>query len=474
VETDPSLHTTTGILDLLGTLISSSTRRVRQVKFQVNLTPTGSNPCSCDTASRKQIQDSVHAFLFGGTGLPPKKSVAAVANAVHKRRGTAHLPLVATTSGELADAAASASKLPFPLEVPRVQDRGGSVTPAAFRVYNLHAPGGTPYPAYVAVFQAGGLGQFYDVQGTTWTTPPLLDNPEQTVQVGPRTYYLYYEGQHLETVAWYEHGAAYWVRNSLTQALGNGELLAIAEQTQPATTRVGHPVKLRAAAVPQRTITQPQNALKDTLGWLGGLIALLALPLLAVPLVRRRREIAKLRAQLAATIHFESQLSAAVPLPAVPAASAGSSTGEWTVPVYIRRSPVRNRILVGAVVLVLVAVGAVGIYLNVSGGHAVRHLRRPVVAAPTVPVAVLNATSTQGAAAKLARQLRGHHVKVGRVGNLSEALPHGLLILYSPGNAAQAGVLARTLSSQHPKVEPINPVAQAAAGHSAGLVVVVA
>jgi LCP family protein required for cell wall assembly len=474
VETDPTLHTTTGILDLLGTLISSSTRRVRQVKFQVNLTPTGSNPCSCDTASRKQIQDSVHAFLFGGTGLPPKKSVAAVANAVHKRRGTAHLPLVATTSGELADAAASASKLPFPLEVPRVQDRGGSVTPAAFRVYNLHAPGGTPYPAYVAVFQAGGLGQFYDVQGTTWTTPPLLDNPEQTVQVGPRTYYLYYEGQHLETVAWYEHGAAYWVRNSLTQALGNGELLAIAEQTQPATTRVGHPVKLRAAAVPQRTITQPQNALKDTLGWLGGLIALLALPLLAVPLVRRRREIAKLRAQLAATIHFESQLSAAVPLPAVPAASAGSSTGEWTVPVYIRRSPVRNRILVGAVVLVLVAVGAVGIYLNVSGGHAVRHLRRPVVAAPTVPVAVLNATSTQGAAAKLARQLRGHHVKVGRVGNLSEALPHGLLILYSPGNAAQAGVLARTLSSQHPKVEPINPVAQAAAGHSAGLVVVVA
>jgi hypothetical protein len=90
-----------------------------------------------------------------------------------------------------------------------------------------------------------------------------------------------------------------------------------------------------------------------------------------------------------------------------------------------------------------------------------------------VQVAVLNATSTRGAAAKLARQLRRRHVKIGRVGNLSESLPPGLQILYSPGNAAQAQVLARSLSSQHPKVEPINPVAQAAAGHNAPVAVVI-
>jgi hypothetical protein len=129
--------------------------------------------------------------------------------------------------------------------------------------------------------------------------------------------------------------------------------------------------------------------------------------------------------------------------------------------------------LVSAVAAALVAVGAVGIYLNVSGGHAVRHVTRPVVAAPTVPVAVLNATSTQGAAAKLARRLRARKVKIAHVGNLSEPLPPGLLILYSPGNSAQAAVLARSLSSQHPKVEPINPVAQAA-GHGARIVVVIA
>jgi LCP family protein required for cell wall assembly len=474
VQTDPSLHTTSGILNLLGTLISSSSLRVRRVQFQVNLEPTGANPCSCDTATPQQIQASVHAFLFGGSGLPPKKSVAAAANAVHRRNVVAQLPLVATGSGELSQAAAAAAKIPFPLEFPRVQDRAGSYAGVDVRDYTIQAPGGTGYPAYVAVFQAGGLGQYYDVQGTTWTTPPLLDSPDQTVQVGRRTYYLFYEGQHLETVAWYEHGAAYWVRNSLTQALGNGELLAIAEQTAPATASVGHGLKLHAAAVPVRTITQSQNTLKQLLGSLGGLIALAALPLLAVPLFRRHRELAKLRAQLAATSHYEAQLSAATPLPALPLAPAGASTGEWTVPVYDRRSPISTRLLAGATVAVLVAVGAVGIYLNASGGHTVRRVQHRPVTVPTVPVAVLNATSTQGAAGRLARQLRRQHVKVSGVGNLSESLPPGLLILYSPGNAGQAAILAHSLASKHPTVEPINPVAQAAAGASAQLAVVIA
>ncbi len=34
----------------------------------------------------------------------------------------------------------------------------------------VSVPGGAAYPAYVAVFSAGILGQNYDVQGMTWTT----------------------------------------------------------------------------------------------------------------------------------------------------------------------------------------------------------------------------------------------------------------------------------------------------------------
>ena len=51
-------------------------------------------------------------------------------------------------------------------------------------------PAGKAYPIYVEVFSNGQLGQFYDVQGTTWTDAPLFANPNQTIRVGNRTYDL--------------------------------------------------------------------------------------------------------------------------------------------------------------------------------------------------------------------------------------------------------------------------------------------
>jgi polyisoprenyl-teichoic acid--peptidoglycan teichoic acid transferase len=470
VETDPGLHTTGGILDLVGTLVNSSSLRVRQVQFQVNLQPTGANPCSCDTATTQQVGASVNAFLYGGSGLPPKKKVAAVAGAVHAHRARS-LPLVPISSEELSKAVNGAAAIPFPLEIPRVKDKNGSNTPVSLRTYPIQAPDGSQYASYVAVFQAGGPGQYYDVQGTTWTTAPFLDNPDQTVKVGSRTYYLDYEGQHLVTVAWYEHGAVYWVRNSLTDALGNGELLAIAEQTAPATAHVGSELGLRAAVVPQRIVTQPEYDLKNTLGSVGGLVALLALPLLAIPFFHRRRELGKLRAQLAATLHFESQLRAAAPGTGPATAQTGWSAAVFTVPRLSRRM----RMLVGAGALVLAAVGAAGILVNLQGGTTPKQVTHTVVqTTPSVPVAVLNASKTPGAAGKLAKQLRGHGVKLATVGDLNGSHPPGLLILYAPGYRSQAEVLAHVMAARRPTIQPINPAAQAAAGSKTRLALVIA
>jgi LCP family protein required for cell wall assembly len=481
VQTDSGLHTTGGILNLLGTLISSSSLRVRQVQFQVNLQPIGANNCACDTATRQQISASVHAFLHGGSGLPTKQSVAAVANAVHKRHGAPPLPLVPVGSGALTKAVYAAADVPFPLELPRVQDRGGSATPVQIRDYSIHAPDGSAYPAYVAVFNAAGIGQYYDVDGTTWTTAPVLDSPQQTVQVGGRTYYLYYEGQHLELVAWYEHNSVYWVRNTLTQAIGNGELLAIAEQTAPATSHIGRATNLGAAVLPQRTVEQPKNSLEHTLGSLGGLVALAALPLLAIPLLRRRRDVAKLRLQLAATLNVESHLAANAPAlpaagPPVSRAQRLTTTGLWTNPVYSSaRVSGRTRLAAVAGAFALAALGVVGIVVNVGGGQSVKHVPRHVVQTiPSVPVGVLNATSAPGAAGRLAGQLRMRGVKVATVGNLVESLPPGLLILYAPGARGEAQIAARMLRAQKPTIQPINPVAQAAAGSKTQVVVVVA
>jgi LCP family protein required for cell wall assembly len=315
VQVDRGLQSESGVENLLGTLISSESLRVRQVQFQVNLQPTGSNSCSCDTATPQQIAASVQSFLHGADKVP-KRSTAAAARAVHHRSVAAKLPLVAISTPGLVQAQTDARRLPFPLEFPRVQDASGSTLPVSLRNYLIRAPNGSAYPAYVAVFSAGLLGQYYDVQGMTWTGAPMFANPDQTVTVAGRTYSLSYSGQHLMIVAWYAHGAVYWIHNSLTDATGNGELLAIAEQTEPigtpgspsvGTGGSGH-ARLKAVVVPKRNGGATETTLITTIGLIGGLLTLIAVPLLFLGLLRRRGELSELRSQLHATTALESHL----------------------------------------------------------------------------------------------------------------------------------------------------------------------
>ncbi len=200
-------------------------------------------------------------------------------------------------------------------------------------------------------------------------------------------------------------------------------------------------------------------------------MALLALPLLTIPFFHRRREIGKLRAQLAATLHFEARLRAATPGGEHAAPQAGWSPPEFFVPRVSRRT----RLLAGVGALVLAGVGAAGIVVNLSGGKTSGHVvtTRAVPSTPSVPVTVLNASKTRGAAAKLAAQLRGRGVRVGTVGNLSQSHQPGLLILYAPGYQSDATSLAHVLASKHPAIQPIDPAVQAAAGSKARLALVV-
>jgi LCP family protein required for cell wall assembly len=492
VQTDQGLHTTSGVQNLLGTLISSSGLRVRQVQFQANLLPT------YDTATPQQITDSVHSFLYGGSALPTK-STAAVAHAVHNRKAAARLPLVPTPSSELAQARTLAANVPFPLEYPRVRDSGGSADSVFLRTYLIHAPDGTAYPAYVSVVSAGALGQFYDVQGTTWTAAPQFSSPDQTVTVGGRTYSLYYEGDHLRMVAWYEHGAVYWIRNSLTDQIQNGELLAIAEQTEPvAGVAVASPARLKAVGVPLRATAKQSTSALQTVGSLGGLLTLLAVPLLAIPLLKRRRELAEVRGHMYTSLDREARLQTAanaaglpvVPLPAARAAARASRAasppparnGRTAADLAARRAAQRRwrrrkAVLAG----VLVAVAAVGGVVVLATQNSAKPLASHragsrsasgAAGVPSIPVAVLNATSTQGAAANLAQRLRAKGVNVATVGNVTASRPSGLQILYAQGEQTQAQRLAGMLTGQSPTVAPMDAATQAAAGRSSLAVVI--
>jgi LCP family protein required for cell wall assembly len=332
VEVDRGLQTESGVENLLGTLISAESLRVRQVQFQVTLEPVGANPCNCDLATPAQIAASVHSFL-DGTDTVPGRSTAAAARAVRHRAVAASLPLAAIGPAGLAPAQRMARRLPLSLEYPRVQDAGGAAVPVDLRSYVIHSPDRTAYPAYVAVFSGGQLGQYYDVQGTTWTSAPMFAGANQTVSVGGRAYALFYSGQHLDVVAWHARGAAYWVHNTLTDSVGNGELLAIAEQTEPlgtpgrpgaviASARASRRSGLGAAVVPARVGGATSADPAQAPGLLAGLVALVALAPVGIVMLRRRRGLSSLRGRLRATSLHTARLTAtaAAGPPASPAA----------------------------------------------------------------------------------------------------------------------------------------------------------
>ena len=189
----------------------------------------------------------------------------------------------------------------------------------------IHAPGGITYPAYVAVFSAGTARPVLRRPGND-LDGRRCSQPDQSVTVGGRTYYLYCSGQHLRVVAWYEHGAVYWVHNTLTDAVGNGELLAIAEQTR-ADRHPGNPrepdryQKRRPRTAISRPSSSPDAtgadhehvATIETIGSIGGLLTLVAVPLLCIALLRRRRRLAALRSELDALLSLEHRLRSSVP-----------------------------------------------------------------------------------------------------------------------------------------------------------------
>ena len=97
------------------------------------------------------------------------------------------------------------------------------------RAYVLHDQSGQPHAAYRMTLVINSLlGEYYGVQGTTWRTPPILNNPSQTRTMHGKQLLLYLNGHHIALVGWRTAQAAYWISNTLTDNLSNPAMLAIA------------------------------------------------------------------------------------------------------------------------------------------------------------------------------------------------------------------------------------------------------
>ncbi len=305
VQTD--LHGEEQVLDLLELLAESAGKPVRQVPFHVSLG-------NLDTATPQQLQEAAHSFLAGTAPIPKHKLNSAVRSvkSSHRHSAASVLSLTPTPSSTVDQALVAAPRLPFPLEAPQYQKTTAEASADEVLLYGIQSPDGRHrYPAYVIVVDEGELGQYYDIQGTTWTGLPLLSHPSQSVRIGSRTYDLYYDGEHIKTVAWYEGKAVYWIENTLTYSLSPETMVAIARTARPVGSSSATVPAVSAA--PRRlavALPTPGAAGTSSKAKIEAAIALLSLVivvLLGLRLLYRQRELKILRAQVAEAMDLEAR-----------------------------------------------------------------------------------------------------------------------------------------------------------------------
>jgi LCP family protein required for cell wall assembly len=490
VETD--LHGTSQVLDLLELLVGSQGKPVRQVPFQVNL------GFSVDTASQQQIHESVRGFLSGTAAVrnrsprPPSAAPHASHHAGHSGSGVVLSP---TPPAGLAEARAQAPSLPFAVEYPRARDAAGSGVPDTFRRYFIRDQRGGLHPIYTIVIDRGPLGQFYDVQGTNWANPPLLANPGATIQVGSRTYQLYYAGEQLRVIAWHEGGGVYWIQNTLINSVSPRAMIATADQTVPV---VGSVTASAAAANVPVNIPPPPHATTKTglatkIGALFGFIGLAVVGGLGLLVLRRQRELTGLREQVGRAMALEALQRPAVAAAGPAAGGGGASSGvapagerppprtaaapreappsqvaaESKRTIYRSGISARRVVLAAIAATVVIGLIAFGVQRLTSGAP-----HNGPTGAAIVPVAVFNASGSAAAAHHVAHLLRPAGVRIAAVGGLNAGLGRGAFVLYPPGARAEATRVAGLLASLSPTVAPMpQQVSSAVAGRDEIVVV---
>ncbi len=218
------IRSTDDVLKLLELIVQSASHPVRQVTFTADVGP------SYVTANGRQIRRTVHEFLNGGV-KPARISVGGGRGPAKKGgSGGAPPPTPPTpaTSDELLQAQNNTRKIPFPLYYPVRRVTALGALPDTIRPYRLQG-----HVAYVVVVSQGSLGQYYNLEGTTWQDAPILKSPSQTITLGGRTLQLYFEGQRLRVIAWHDGRAVYWLTNTLQNILTNRQMLAIAAAARP-------------------------------------------------------------------------------------------------------------------------------------------------------------------------------------------------------------------------------------------------
>ena len=224
--TQTDISSDDAILRLLKLAITSAQKPVREVRFPGDI--TGDFVTVTDAHLRAVTTQFMNAKPSSGSRGSAGKTTTKPQT--KGRKSSPKLPAgmqLAATQGE-DEAVQLATKLGFAVYYPKAVTTGGQYLPDHSRAYDIYDRGGHKYRAYRIVVKTNELGQYYGIEGTTWSGPPILDNPSERRRMAGRTYELFYDGDRLQNVSWRSGKAVYWVSNTLLQSLTNSQMLALA------------------------------------------------------------------------------------------------------------------------------------------------------------------------------------------------------------------------------------------------------
>jgi hypothetical protein len=246
--TQTDINSEEAILRLLRLTYEATKSPIREVRFPAGIDSTNTYVTITDENLRKTVRQflAVRASTGAGSRKPRTGSSSSSGNRsgskkTKKRKSSGSDALApglvrAKVQAEDMVATMSTKAGKLPVYYPSVRTSAGFANMSSNpRLYTIKDRAGYAYKAYRIIGYAGENGQYWGVQGTSWRSPPILDDPNGTIRMRGRTYSEYYDGTRLRLIAWRTRNGVYWVSNTLSRTLTNAQMRDIAKSL----TRVG-------------------------------------------------------------------------------------------------------------------------------------------------------------------------------------------------------------------------------------------
>ena len=236
--TTTDIRGTRQILSLLKLTLNSSKKPLREIQFPA--ASTGSFVTANENGLTRAVKRFMNADLGTGKSNTPLESDEQSKKSSKKTKKKKQKELDLASSGVVAaktegedQAVALATKVAMPVLYPKVKTPASQYMTDQSRSYILEDRQNHKYPSYRMVVKTRLVGQYYGIQGTKWTDPPILDGPHDTRKIGGRDFSIYKDGAGIQLIALKTKDGSYWVSNTLSQSLSNAQMLAIARTLGP-------------------------------------------------------------------------------------------------------------------------------------------------------------------------------------------------------------------------------------------------